>query len=184
MSLVRTTLLQRMPHELLNSAPATAGLRRTVAAAKRVSSVLLIGTLSVAATSCGHSTVTVAVSTPTGSAAVEACSTLKDALPNRLRGLQPAETSPQSDFTAAWIDAANSVVTLQCGVESFDTATSDILSVNDVDWAPIQRDRGTSFVTVGRQVTVQVDVPVSLRPEASYLVPLADAIASAIPINN
>ena len=133
---------------------------------------------------CGGATVSVTPPTPADAAASDTCSALKDALPARLQGLHTSKTTPESDLTAAWSDAASNVVTLRCGVESFDTATGEILSVNDVDWSPVERERGTSFVTVGRAVTVQVDVPVALRPEASYLVPLADALAAAVPLAN
>lgn len=133
---------------------------------------------------CGDAAVSVTPPTPSDASVTDTCSALKDALPARLQGLHTSKTMPESDLTAAWTDAAGNVVTLRCGVESFDTATSEIFSVNDIDWSPVERERGTSFVTVGRAVTVQVDVPIALRPEASYLVPLADAIASAVPLAN
>jgi len=176
--------MQRMPHfTLIQVAPESRHryLRARWHCCVRVAVAL---GLSVSLTACGATTVSLKPPTPTDATVMETCSTLKDSLPARLRGLHKVATNPASDLTAAWSDAANSIVALRCGVESFDTATADILSVNDVDWAPTQRDRGTSFVTVGRQVTVQVDIPATLRPEASYLVPLADAIAVAVPLTN
>ena len=167
----------------LSSAAITGNRAR---AAQRAVRVLPLTTLFLASVvgACGSATVSVTPPTPTDAAVSDTCAALKESLPARLQGLHTSKTTPESDLTAAWSDAASNVVTLRCGVESFDTATGDILSVNDVDWSPVERERGTSFVTVGRSVTVQVDVPMALRPEASYLVPLADALAAAVSLAN
>lgn len=173
-----------MPHFKVVQVATESRQRLLPTSLRRCARVVVALGLSALVTACGTTSVSLKPPNPTDATVMETCSTLKDSIPARLRGLHKVATSPASDLTAAWSDAANSIVTLRCGVESFDTATSDILSVNDVDWAPTQRDRGTSFVTVGRQVTVQVDIPATLRPEASYLVPLADAIAAAVPLTN
>lgn len=176
--------MQRMPHLKFLQVAGECRPDDSRASRHRIALAAVTVGLVVTLAGCGSTTVTLTPPTPSDATVMETCSTLKDSLPARLRGLHKVTTAPASDLTSAWSDAANSVVTLRCGIESFETATADILSVNDVDWAPTQRDRGTSFVTVGRQATVQVDIPASLRPEASYLVPLADAIAAAVPLTN
>lgn len=133
---------------------------------------------------CQSGSVTVAPPTPTDSVVKDACGDLAEALPSRLLKLRRERTEPQSSLTAAWSDSADGIVTLRCGVRSADSATAEILNVNDVDWIPVARTSGTSFITFGRVAFVQVDVPLSLRPEASYLVPLAPAIIAGLPVAN
>lgn len=135
-------------------------------------------------TGCQPRAVSITPPSPADAAVRDACADLADALPGRLLKLRQTRTEPASPLTAAWSDSADGVVTLRCGVASADSATAEILNVNDVDWIPVSRSSGTSFITFGRVAFVQVDVPLSLRPEASYLVPLAQAIVSALPTAN
>jgi len=137
-----------------------------------------------ATVSCASAKVAVTVPRQTEGVVLDACNALKDSLPKRLHGLRWSPTTPDSPLTAAWSDSTDGVITLRCGLAAPDSGTADILNVDEVDWIPISRDHGTSFITVGRIALVQIDVPISLRPEASYLVPLASAIVGAVPLTN
>ncbi|NDB18967.1 MAG: DUF3515 domain-containing protein [Actinobacteria bacterium] len=155
---------------------ATHHARRTVAGTLVALALMLSG--------CQSGTVALTPPTPADTAVRDACTDLADALPSRLLKLRRERTEPQSALTAAWSDSADAIITLRCGVHSADSATAEILNVNDVDWIPVARTSGTSFITFGRVAFVQVDVPLALRPEASYLVPLAPAIIAALPVTN
>ncbi len=159
---------------------------RSLIAAKRARFwvVTLALCASFSGSGCQSSTVALAPPEPSDSTVLNACGELADALPQRLLKLRRERTEPQSALTAAWSDSAGAIITLRCGVRSADSATAEILNVNDVDWIPVAKTSGTSFITFGRVAFVQVDVPLALRPEASYLVPLAPAIIAALPVSN
>ena len=62
------------------------------------------------------------------------------------------------------------------------TPTSQLLTVDGVDWLPEQLTAGYLFTTVGRQVNVEVAVPDAYTPEADVLVDLSPVIAKLDPV--
>jgi hypothetical protein len=108
------------------------------------------------------------------------CAELIDAVPPTIEEQSARDTEPASNLTAAW--GAPPIV-LRCGVAepaAFEP-TSQLTSVNGVDWFPEQQDDGYVFTTWGRMVRIEVTVPSDYAPEASPLVGLAPAIKATIP---
>ncbi len=72
---------------------------------------------------------------------------------------------------------------LRCGVgvPAALTPTSQLLTVDGVDWLPEKLTAGYLFTTVGRSVNVEVSVPSAYSPEADALADLSPAVAAAIP---
>jgi Protein of unknown function (DUF3515) len=108
------------------------------------------------------------------------CADLIDALPATVEEQTARDTEPASSLTAAW---GASPIVLRCGVAeptAFEP-TSQLASVNGVDWFPEPRDDGYVFTTWGRTVRIEVTVPSEYAPEASPLVDLAPAIKATIP---
>jgi hypothetical protein len=109
------------------------------------------------------------------------CRKLAEALPRRLDGERARETTPDSPFTAAWGDPA---VVVRCGVRPPTglQPTSQLFSVNKVDWFPQVGDDGSAtFTTTGRVTHVEVVVPESRQPGANYLVDLAAPVRESVP---
>lgn len=117
-----------------------------------------------------------------GPAVEQACAALGAELPDRLDGQERRATAPESDLTAAWGEPA---ITLRCGVArpAELTPTSDLVTVDGVDWLPIRLTNGYRFVATGRPAYVQVDVPADHAPEINAVVDLAGPIARALPVN-
>jgi len=130
--------------------------------------------------SSGSNGVSVAVPTPSSSAAALSCSHLDASLPHTVQGQASRTTSPDSPLTAAWGDPA---ITLSCGVATPPalTPTSQLVVVNGVSWLPQQLTHGYRFTTVRRVANVQVDVPDAYSPEAGALADLAQPIKQTIP---
>jgi hypothetical protein len=116
---------------------------------------------------------------PTGAAAY-ACSTLHGRLPDEVSGQTVTATEPQSPLTSAW---GTPSIVLRCGVgvPAALTPTSQLLTVDGVDWLPEKLTAGYLFTTVGRAVNVEVSVPSAYTPEADALADLSPAVAAAIP---
>lgn len=129
---------------------------------------------------CAPGPVPVAVPSPSESAAESACDALADALPRVVLDQPVRATDPDSPWTAAWGGPA---ITLRCGVArpAALVPTSELVTVNGVDWMPEQLTHGWRFTTTGRVAYVEVDVPVDYRPEVEALVDLAAAITEADP---
>lgn len=126
--------------------------------------------------------VTVQPPTPTA-AATSACQALHDALPASVDGAARRATSPASELTAAWGSPA---VVLRCGVPrpAALEPTSQLVTINDVDWFPEQLSDGYRFTSYGRVADVEVRVPGRYAPEVNPLVDLADAMKKADPVAN
>jgi hypothetical protein len=108
------------------------------------------------------------------------CADLIDALPQTVEEQSARDTEPASNLTAAW---GSSPIVLRCGVgepAAFEP-TSQLTSVNGVDWFPEQQDDGYVFTTWGRMVRIEVTVPSDYAPEAGPLVDLVPAIKATIP---
>jgi hypothetical protein len=125
--------------------------------------------------------VDVAVPSPAADAAA-ACARLAAALPDSLVEGDRRKTSPPSELTAAW--GGNPVV-LRCGVgrPAGLQATSELTTVNGVDWFPLHLDHGVRFTTVGRVAGVEVTVPDTDAPEAGVLAELSYAVSKAVPVS-
>ena len=116
---------------------------------------------------------------PTGAAAY-ACSSLHGRLPDEVSGQTVTATDPHSPLTSAW---GSPSIVLRCGVATPEalTPTSQLLTVDGIDWLPEQLTHGYLFTTVGRAVNVEVSVPDAYSPEAGALADLSPAIAATIP---
>ena len=123
--------------------------------------------------------VAVEPTSPSGPAAA-ACRALHDQLPSRVAGLDGRPTAPASVTTAAW--GATPVV-LRCGVgrPAALEPTSELSTVDGVDWLPQQLTHGYRFTTVGRTAWVEVTVPDADGLGARALVDLAPAITRTVP---
>lgn len=117
---------------------------------------------------------------PTGVAAFD-CSAIHGGLPDRVAGQTVTALTPKSPLTSAWGTPA---IVLRCGVgvPAALTPTSQLVTVDGVDWLPEQLTHGYLFTTVGRAVNVEVSVPDAYSPEAGALADLAPAIAALDPV--
>jgi len=108
------------------------------------------------------------------------CQQLNQALPDQVEGEIPRETEPTSDLTAAW---GSPPIVLRCGVgqPAAFQPTSEVATVDGVDWFPEELPEGYVFTTWGRTVNVEVTVPDDYAPEVNPLVDLAPAIKVTIP---
>lgn len=116
---------------------------------------------------------------PSGAAAY-ACAALHGRLPDEVAGATTTPTKPQSPLTQAWGSPA---IVLRCGVgvPAALTPTSQLVTVNGVDWLPEPLTQGYLFTTVGRQLNVEVSVPDHYSPEADALADLGPVISSLDP---
>lgn len=103
------------------------------------------------------------------------CRQLETALPKKVDGMSRRDTTPQPDRTAAWGDPA---VVMRCGVERPTTLkqTSQLNTVNGIDWLVEQRDGGHVFTSVNRSAYVEVTVPAGHDPQVGPLVDLATSM--------
>jgi hypothetical protein len=108
------------------------------------------------------------------------CSALIAAVPTRVDGARRREVVPAGAHAAAWGDPA---IVLRCGVampEEFDEFAT-CHQTNAVDWfIPDEQITGEpvaiTMATVGRNVNVEVSLPVEHFPPANAMVDLAPAI--------
>jgi hypothetical protein len=117
---------------------------------------------------------------PVGAAAYT-CSAIHGSLPDEVLGHGVTATTPKSPLTSAWGQPA---IVLRCGVATPKalTPTSQLLTVDGVDWLPERLTQGYLFTTVGRTVNVEVAVPDAYSPEADALVDLSPDIAKLDPV--
>ena len=117
---------------------------------------------------------------PSGSAYF-ACANLKAQLPERVLGNGTTATTPWSSLTTAWGDPA---IVLRCGVPAPAalTPTSQLITIDGVDWFPEQLSDGYRFTSDGRAADVEVRVPGRYAPEVNPLVDLAAAMKKADPV--
>ncbi len=110
-----------------------------------------------------------------------ACQDLAAALPEAVAFQDSRPTEPDSELTSAWGDPA---IVLRCGVGVPDalTATSQLITVDGVDWFPQELTAGYRFTTTGRAANVEVSVPDDYAPEAEVLVDLAEAVGDTVPL--
>jgi len=108
------------------------------------------------------------------------CATLKGQLPEEVLGQGSTPTDPWSSLLTAWGDPA---IVVRCGVPDPEalTETSQLVTVDDVDWFPEELERGYVFTTYGRTLNIEVTVPDAYQPEIDALVELSPAVAATIP---
>jgi hypothetical protein len=97
------------------------------------------------------------------------------ALPKIVSDAKRRDITPAQASAAAW---GRVPIVLTCGVPRPRalTPTSELLTVNDVDWLSQTLSSGVRFTLVSRTPRVQVDVPQQYSPEINALVDLSDAI--------
>jgi hypothetical protein len=118
--------------------------------------------------------VDVLVPHPVGQAEAS-CDALDKALPRTVAGQGRHAVSPPSNRTAAWGDDP---IVLRCGVGTPAALqpTSELTTVDGVDWLPETLEGASRFTTVGRIAYVEVTVPDSYATAADALVDLGPAI--------
>jgi hypothetical protein len=139
-------------HRLLSSLPACALL------------------LAAAGCSSGDRAVSVAVpEPPTDQAAL--CKALDKELPETVAGHSRRDSSPASELTAAWGDAA---IVLRCGVprpDRMDSPAAQAVEADGVNWMVEERDNGPRFTTTYRKAYIEV----TLKPAYAHdVTPLSD----------
>ena len=139
--------------------------------------IALLGVLAIGG--CGRP---VAVEPPTPDAAVAAtCADFTAALPESLETVgERRDVDPDSSLTAAYGDPP---VAVRCGVPEPGAlvATSELVTVDGVDWFPEELTEGWLMTTVGRAANVEITVPDALGPAPSVAADLAPTILDALP---
>jgi hypothetical protein len=140
--------------------------------------VASLGTLTLLGAACGGP---VAVDAPDLTVPEQrTCSELIAALPESVDGAEQRDVEPARGPTAAWGDPA---IVLRCGVETpegfDDYATCH--ETNGVGWfIPEEQMTGSpepiTMTTIGRDVSIEVSLPVEHFPPAGAMVDLAEAI--------
>lgn len=123
-----------------------------------------------------------AVTPPEPSPPAEAgCARFTAALPDSLSTVGARRAvEPDSPLTAAFGDPP---VALRCGVPRPDalSATSDLVTVEGIDWFPEELTGGWLLTTVGRTADIEITVPSELGPAPSVAADLAPTIVATIP---
>lgn len=109
------------------------------------------------------------------------CAQFVGALPVTLDGARRANTDPKSPTTAAW---GPPFITLRCGVPMprAYTPTSELVTINGVDWLPEPLTNGTMFTSIGRAVNIEVVVPKEYAPEANVVVEVSRFVSAEVPL--
>ncbi len=112
--------------------------------------------------------------------AIDRCSDLNAALPDRVDEAERRPTDPVSALTAAWGDPT---VVLRCGVErpSGLSATSHLETINGVDWLLVERPGERVFTAVGREFYVELTVPAGYEPQVGPAADVAAALLATLP---
>lgn len=116
-----------------------------------------------------------------GASTTQVCADVMADLPDTVAGKESRDTEPASDLTAAWGKPA---IVLRCGVptpEALDP-TSQLITVNGVDWFPEELTGGYLFTSYGRTTNIEVTVPADYSPEIGPVTELSEAVASADPL--
>ena len=110
-----------------------------------------------------------------------ACANFKGNLPDEVVGQTVTATDPRSSFVSAW---GNPAIVVRGGVPTPAalSPTSQLVTVDGIDWLPEQLEHGYLFTTVGRELNIEVSVPDAYSPEADALVDISPAVADAVPV--
>lgn len=103
------------------------------------------------------------------------CAQVAQALPKLVDNTERRDTTPPTDRTAAWGEPP---VILRCGVERPANlqSTSQLNTVNGIDWLVDPQGGGHVFTTVGRAAYIEVVVPAAHDPQVGPLVDVAPAM--------
>jgi hypothetical protein len=106
------------------------------------------------------------------------CIELTESLPVEVMGELIRSTSASDSGVVAWGDPP---IVLRCGVVRPATLqpTSQLISVDDVDWLPQELTNGQRFTSVNTPEYVEVNIPSDYESASGILVDLA----AALPIN-
>lgn len=109
---------------------------------------------------------------PTGSSAY--CTALTQSLPVEIAGVLVRSTSAPKQGVTAWGDPA---IVLRCGVVEPTSLqpTSQLISVNGVDWLPEKLTQGQRFTSLNSTEFVEVNIPSVYESTSGVLVDLAAA---------
>ena len=90
------------------------------------------------------------------------------------------DVDPDSSLTAAYGDPP---VAVRCGVPEPGAlvATSELVTVDGIDWFPEELTAGWLMTTVGRAANVEITVPDAQGPAPSVAADLAPTILDALP---
>lgn len=96
----------------------------------------------------------------------QTCTEFISSLPVTLAGALRAQTQPESPLTAAW---GEPYIIVRCGVPTPAAfgPTSQLITVDGVDWFAEELSNGTMFTTIGRDVNIEASVPRDYAPEIS-----------------
>ena len=113
-------------------------------------------------------------------ATAQICADFRDSLPDSLSGQGSQKTDPESPLTAAWGEPA---IIVRCGVDrpAALEPSSQLTTVNDVDWFAEELTGGYLFTTYGRKAYVEVTVPNDYAPEIGPVTELSAAVADTVP---
>lgn len=129
--------------------------------------------------SCSRS---VAVAPPSPEASVAtACADFIAALPESLETVgERRDVEPSSALTAAYGDPP---VAIRCGVPIPDALipTSQLVTVDGIDWLPEELTEGWLMTTVDREANVEITVPDAQGPAPSVAADLAPTIEATLP---
>lgn len=146
--------------------------------------VFLFALPALALSACGSSAVPVTLPLPPAHV-VDVCAQLATHLPEQVEGQPRRRSDPSSPLTAVW---GQPPIVLRCGVSipAEYSPTAQLLSVNGVDWLPVEQPAGARqryvFTTIGRAANVEVLVPPDYAPEVNPLTDLAGAITAQVPM--
>lgn len=145
----------------------------------RVAPLLLLVTVTSVTSGCSGA-IDVGPPTDVEPASAQVCADLAGNLPDTVADQESRSTEPESPLTAAWGEPA---IVLRCGVPrpAALTRTSQLVSVNGVDWFAEELTEGYVFSTYGRQVYVEVTVPDDYAPEIGPVTELSSSVAEAVP---
>ena len=118
----------------------------------------------------------VEVPVPVSSGAIGAiCRAIEPTLPKQIDGMDRRKTSPRTDRTAAWGEPP---VIMRCGVERPQALkrTSQLNTVNGVDWLVEERDGGHVFTSINRAAYIEITVPAGHDPQVGPLVDIAPSM--------
>ncbi|MGH3244165.1 MAG: DUF3515 domain-containing protein [Spirillospora sp.] len=137
----------------------------------------LIAGLALLAAACGDGAVQVPVPQP-DAATQRLCEGLR--LPEKVHGQARRDTSPSSPLTAAW---GSPSIALRCGVPRPASLhpTSQLVTINRIDWFGQPANRPVTFTAVARQAYVEVTVPPKYNPAGDVLIELGPLIEATIP---
>lgn len=110
----------------------------------------------------------------------QVCSEVIASLPRTVLNNPRRETT--GTLSAAW---GSPPITLTCGIPLPSAMTTDTrcFEVNGVGWYAEEADGGWLFTTIGREIHIQLGVPVDYAPEADALVDVATAINRHDPVH-